>query len=94
MSTRRAVALAQLLGLHILDRPPPYAAKFLPESRDFAEKEERRRTFWSVFCNERWTSSGTGNPTAISEEDVTVALLLRNIPLTIATDPHRLAVLG
>jgi hypothetical protein len=70
MSNRRAVALAQMLGLHCIDKTNKTVPQLLPDSLDFAEQEERRRTFWSVFCSDRWASAGSGHPMSIDEKDV------------------------
>lgn len=70
MSNRRAVALAQMLGLHTVDKPNKSTFHLLPDPLDFAETEERRRTFWAVFHNDRWASAGSGHPMSIEEKDV------------------------
>lgn len=70
MSNRRAVALAQMLGLHVVDKSDRSAFHLLPDPVDFAETEERRRTFWAVFHNDRWASAGSGHPMSVDEKDV------------------------
>ncbi|KAI9163174.1 Citrinin biosynthesis transcriptional activator ctnR [Paramyrothecium foliicola] len=57
MSCARAVRLAQMLGLDKLDGRSGVGQP-LPPPRDWTEAEERRRTFWVIFNDDR-TSSGT-----------------------------------
>ena len=47
----------------------------LPPPRDWTEKEERRRTFWMAFCQDRYASIGTGWPMTVDEKDI-----LTNLP--------------
>lgn len=70
MSTGSAVRLAQMIGLHRLDGAGLDVKQCLPPPRDWTEKEERRRTFWMAFCEDRYASIGTGWPMAIDEKDV------------------------
>lgn len=42
----------------------------LPPPRDWTEREERRRTFWMAFCQDRYASIGTGWPMAVDENDI------------------------
>ncbi|KAF4445461.1 hypothetical protein F53441_10803 [Fusarium austroafricanum] len=62
MSIARAIRLAQILGLHRLDGKNA-AGLTLPIAHDFAEEEERRKTFWVIFTTDRITSSTGGWPT-------------------------------
>jgi hypothetical protein len=39
-------------------------------------REERRRTFWIAFCQDRYASIGTGWPMTIDEKDVNPYYLL------------------
>lgn len=64
MSTSRAVRLAQILGLHAVDGGWGVNQTLLPP-KDWCQREERRRTFWTVFCVDRGTSSTTAWPTLI-----------------------------
>lgn len=43
----------------------------LPPPKDWTEREERRRTFWMAFCEDRYASIGTGWPMSIDEQDIT-----------------------
>ena len=70
MSTGRAVRLAQMMGLHRLDGAGLEVKQCLPAPKDWIEREERRRTFWAVFCLDRYASIGTGWPMSIEEKDV------------------------
>ncbi|KAL8328701.1 hypothetical protein RB597_004457 [Gaeumannomyces tritici] len=70
MSTGSAVRLAQMIGLHRLDGASLDVKQCLPPPRDWTEKEERRRTFWMAFCEDRYASIGTGWPMAIDEKDI------------------------
>ncbi|KAH7122935.1 binuclear zinc transcription factor [Dactylonectria macrodidyma] len=65
INTSRCVRLAQILGLHQLDGEGRLGPT-LPPPKDWCELEERRRTMWAVFCNDRDTSSTTGWPSLIS----------------------------
>lgn len=42
----------------------------LPPPRDWTEREERRRTFWMAFCEDRYASIGTGWPMTVDEKDI------------------------
>lgn len=42
----------------------------LPPPKDWTEREERRRTFWMAFCEDRYVSIGTGWPMTIDERDI------------------------
>ncbi|KAI1339580.1 fungal-specific transcription factor [Xylariaceae sp. FL0016] len=70
MSTGSAVRLSQMIGLHRLDGNGLDVKQCLPPPRDWTEKEERRRTFWMAFCEDRYASIGTGWPMTIDERDV------------------------
>lgn len=70
MSTGRATRLSQMLGLHRVDGVGLDVKNSLPPANDWTDKEERRRTFWSAYCNDRYNSIGTGWPMLIDERDV------------------------
>jgi len=70
MSTGKATRLAQMMGLHRLDGKQLDVKQCLPPPRDWTESEERRRTFWMVFAEDRYASIGTGWPMTIEEKDV------------------------
>lgn len=58
------------MSLHKLDGAGLDVKQTLPNPRDWTEREERRRTFWMSFCQDRYASIGTGWPLAIDEKDV------------------------
>lgn len=70
MSTGRASRLAMMMGLHRVDSTGIDVKQCLPPPRDWADKEERRRTFWMCFAGDRFASIGTGWPMVIDERDV------------------------
>ncbi|KAI1776692.1 hypothetical protein F4818DRAFT_440092 [Hypoxylon cercidicola] len=70
MSTGAAVRLSQMIGLHRLDGTGLDVKQCLPPPRDWTEREERRRTFWMAFCEDRYASIGTGWPMTVDERDV------------------------
>ena len=65
MSCARAVRLAQMLGLDKVDGKGSLAQP-LPPARDWAETEERRRTFWVIFTSDRSSSGTTEWPVLIN----------------------------
>ncbi|KAI9644866.1 hypothetical protein NHQ30_006893 [Ciborinia camelliae] len=65
MSTGAAIRLCQILDKHGLE-----VKQCLPPPRDWTEREERRRTFWMAFCEDRYASIGTGWPMTIDEKDI------------------------
>ncbi|KAM0274405.1 hypothetical protein ACHAQH_007874 [Verticillium albo-atrum] len=70
MNTGAAVRLCQMIGLHRLDGAGLDVKQCLPPPRDWTEREERRRTFWMAFCEDRYASIGTGWPMTIDEKDI------------------------
>ncbi|KAI1075058.1 fungal-specific transcription factor [Whalleya microplaca] len=74
MSTGCAVRLCQMMGLHRLDGAGLEVKQCLPPPRDWTDREERRRTFWMAFCQDRYASIGTGWPMTIDERDITTNL--------------------
>jgi Fungal specific transcription factor domain len=62
------------LGLHRLDGAGLDVKQCLPPPRDWTEREERRRTFWMSFCEDRYASIGTGWPMTIDEKDILTSL--------------------
>ena len=74
-TTGRAVRMAQMLGLHRIDGFGLDVKQCLPPPKDWVEREERRRTFWLAFCEDRYASVGTGWPMTIDERDVSIELL-------------------
>ncbi|CAK7265638.1 hypothetical protein SEPCBS119000_001615 [Sporothrix epigloea] len=74
MSTGQAIRLAQMIGLHRLDDAGLEVKQCIPLPRDWTEKEERRRTFWMAFCEDRYASIGTGWPMTVDERDISTNL--------------------
>ncbi|CZS90503.1 related to Zn(II)2Cys6 transcriptional activator [Rhynchosporium graminicola] len=70
MSTGAAIRMCQMMGLHRLDGAGLDVKQCLPAPRDWTEREERRRTFWYAFCEDRYASIGTGWPMSIDEKDI------------------------
>src|SRR4051795_6000422 len=58
------------MSLHRLDSAGLDVKQCLPSPRDWTEREERRRTFWMAFCQDRYASIGTGWPMTIDEKDI------------------------
>lgn len=61
--------------MHRLDGVGLDVKQCLPPARDWTEREERRRTFWMAFCEDRYASIGTGWPMSFDERDI-----LTNLP--------------
>ena len=74
MSAGRACRMSQMMGLHRLDGNGLDVKQCLPPPKDWAEREERRRTFWSCFCVDRYSSIGTGWPMTLEEKDILTVL--------------------
>jgi hypothetical protein len=74
MNTGSAVRLCQMMGLHRLDGASLDVKQCLRPPSDWTEGEERRRTFWMAFCEDRYASIGTGWPMAIDEKDIATNL--------------------
>ncbi|KAK2737171.1 hypothetical protein FQN57_000428 [Myotisia sp. PD_48] len=75
MSTGHGMRLALMMGLHRQDGAGLDVKQCLPPPRDWTEREERRRTFWGAFCQDRYASVGTGWPMIVDERDI-----LTNLP--------------
>ncbi|KAF5669134.1 Zn(II)2Cys6 transcription factor [Fusarium heterosporum] len=65
INTGSAIRLAQILDGTGLD-----VKQCLAPPKDWTEREERRRTFWMAFCQDRYASIGTGWPMTIDERDI------------------------
>lgn len=70
MSVGRAARLSQMMSLDRQDGPALDVKQTIPPPRDWTEREERRRTFWLAFCQDRYASVGTGWSMQILEKDV------------------------
>lgn len=75
MSIGRAASLSLMMGLHRQDRVGLDVKQTLPPPRDWTDREERRRTFWMAYCQDRYASIGTGWPMRMDEQDI-----LTNLP--------------
>lgn len=73
-SLGRSVRIAQMLNLHQLDRKALQARSILAPARDWTETEERRRTWWVVFCIDRFVCGATGWPALVNDRDIHVLL--------------------
>lgn len=89
LSVGRAARLAQMMGLQRLDGPSIDVKQCIPLPRDWTEREERRRTFWMVFVEDRYASVGTGWPMMIEETDVsrTIATYINCLTFSLTQTP-------
>ncbi|KAF4434239.1 Citrinin biosynthesis transcriptional activator ctnR [Colletotrichum fructicola] len=69
MSLCKAIRIAQMLGLHRVDGQSVDAIPLLSPPRDWVEAEERRRTWWVIYCSDRLVCGSTGWPAMINEHD-------------------------
>ncbi|KAK7940862.1 binuclear zinc transcription factor [Apiospora aurea] len=74
MSIARAVRLAEMMGLQRLDCGPGEMPPAILPPRDWIDLEERRRTFWGIFCLDSHCSISTGWPTFVDPSEVTTHL--------------------
>ncbi|GKT82579.1 binuclear zinc transcription factor [Colletotrichum tofieldiae] len=74
MSLCRAIRVAQMLGIHRVDGDSAEAMPLLPPPKDWSEAEERRRTWWVIYCSDRLVSGTTGWPVIINEQDISTRL--------------------
>ncbi|KAH8593906.1 hypothetical protein B0O99DRAFT_662465 [Bisporella sp. PMI_857] len=58
----RSIRIAQMLGLHQIDRSDQASPLTLAPAKDWSELEERRRTWWVIFCSDRFVYGTTGWP--------------------------------
>jgi hypothetical protein len=98
----RSIRIAQMLNLHRIDKGCEAPLLTLPPPKDWSELEERRRTWWVIFCSDGFVCGTTGWPTLINERDVsststlTMSLnsdKLRFIPCFQPRTRHSMAVL-
>ena len=73
MSVSRATRLALMMGLNRMDGVGIDVKQCLAPPRDWTEREERRRAFWTAYCSDRFASVGTGWPMIVDERDVSLA---------------------
>lgn len=62
-SLSRSLRIAQMLRLHQLD-----TGEGEPKNRP--QLEEARRTWWVIFCSDRFVAGSTGWPAMINDDDV------------------------
>ncbi|KAH8195085.1 hypothetical protein TruAng_010742 [Truncatella angustata] len=74
MSGARAIRLAHMMGLHRLDGNDEDLSPTLMPPKDWVELEERRRTFWGIFCLDSHSSVSTGWPHLIDPCEITTHL--------------------
>jgi hypothetical protein len=91
MSVGRATRMAQMMGLHRQDGVGLDVKQCLPPPRDWTDREERRRTFWIAFCQDRYASIGTGWPMTIDEKDVSCSNVLTPYRLICLLDLNDIA---
>lgn len=61
-----AIRAAQMLNLHQVD----FARLGEDQHVDWIGVEERRRTWWTIFCYDRFTCATTGWPALIHDRNV------------------------
>lgn len=66
-SLSRSLRIAQMLRLHQLDGE---VSLNVAETKNRPELEEARRTWWVIFCSDRFVSGSTGWPAMINDNDV------------------------
>jgi hypothetical protein len=70
-SLSRSLRLAQMLRLHQLDAVVDEGLPLnVEERKNRPELEEGRRTWWVIFCSDRFVSGSTGWPAMINDDDV------------------------
>ncbi|KAF5609340.1 uncharacterized protein FSUBG_4133 [Fusarium subglutinans] len=74
VSLSKSVRIAQMLGLHRSDSQKQPTDPPLPPPRNLFEVEERRRTWWVIFCSDRFVSGITGWPALVNEKDIETRL--------------------
>lgn len=69
----RSLRIAQMLELHRIDQndqSDQTLSSILAPPKEWSELEERRRTWWVIFCSDRFVSGTTGWPALINARDV------------------------
>ena len=59
-----------MLGLHQIDGDGLDERYLMPPPQTWLEAEERRRTWWALYCSDRLVGGTAGWPVLIDEEDV------------------------
>jgi len=75
VSAGKCVRMVQMMNLHRIDSDEDFK-QIIGPPRDWIELEERRRTFWTAFCCDRYSCAGTGWPMTIDERDVAAPKIL------------------
>ncbi|KFY08415.1 hypothetical protein V492_06239 [Pseudogymnoascus sp. VKM F-4246] len=70
ISLCRGIRISQMLNLHQMDRGEDTLLSTLPAPKDWSELEERRRTWWVMFCSDRFLYGTNRWPTLINERDI------------------------
>lgn len=65
-----SVRIAQILNLDKVDADERKVNSYLGAPSDWVELEERRRTWWVIFCSDRFVSATTKWPALIHVQDV------------------------
>ncbi|KAH6682209.1 binuclear zinc transcription factor [Plectosphaerella plurivora] len=73
MSICRAIRIGQIIGLHRIDELGDDDDVFLLPL-PWLELEERRRTWWALFCSDRLVGGTAGWPVLIREHDISTRL--------------------
>lgn len=76
MNTAKCVRLINMMGLERLDRAEDQTSlsMTLQPPKTWAEKEERRRTFWGAFAIDAHASVSTGWPSLINSSEIQTRL--------------------
>ncbi|KAH6700573.1 hypothetical protein BKA61DRAFT_620792 [Leptodontidium sp. MPI-SDFR-AT-0119] len=77
----RSLRIAQMLELHRIDQndqSDQTLSSILAPPKEWSELEERRRTWWVIFCSDRFVSGTTGWPALINARDITTVLPASN----------------
>ncbi|KUL91261.1 hypothetical protein ZTR_01741 [Talaromyces verruculosus] len=70
ISVGRAARMAAMMCFNRLDGVGLDVKHCVPPPVDWVEREERRRTFWLCFSEDRYASIGTGWPMVFDERDI------------------------
>ncbi|PTB36157.1 hypothetical protein M441DRAFT_151489 [Trichoderma asperellum CBS 433.97] len=73
-SLSRCLRIAQMLRLHQLDAVDGQLPPGVSETKNWPELEEARRTWWVIFCSDRFVSGSTGWPALINDDDISTFL--------------------
>lgn len=79
-----------MLRLHQLDAVDGQLPPGVSETKNWPELEEARRTWWVIFCSDRFVSGSTGWPALINDDDVRAASYSLQIIYICLTEPRYL----